>query len=132
MWKNAEDKKAKKKILIVDDEEDFTKLVKLNLEKTAKYEVKTENIGLRGLAAAKAFKPDLVLLDIFMPDLGGNEIATQLKNDRDTADIPVVFLTAVVRKEEVEGQSGIIGGYHFIAKPVDTEEIIEVIERIVT
>lgn len=65
-----------KKILIVDDEEDFTKLIKLNLERTGEYEVEIENGGLRGLAAAREFKPDLILLDILMPDMEGGEVAS--------------------------------------------------------
>ncbi len=120
---------ARKKIMIIDDEEFFTKLVKLNLEKTGKYEVRAENKGSQSLAAAREFKPDLILLDILMPDMEGSEVAIQLKNDVNTRDIPVVFLTAVVKKEEVESGSGVIGGHPFIAKPVSTNELINCIEQ---
>lgn len=120
---------TKKKILIIDDEEFFTKLVKLNLEKTGKYEVRAENKGSVGLAAAREFKPDLILLDILMEDMEGSEVAAQLKNDANTAEIPVVFLTAVVKKEELENGSGVIGGHPFIAKPVSTAELINCIEN---
>ena len=119
----------KKKILIVDDEELFTKLVKLNLEKTGDYEVRVENKGSQGLAAAREFQPDLILLDILMEDMEGSEVASQLKNDANTKDIPVVFLTAVVRKEEVESGCGVIGGRPFIAKPVSVNELVDCIER---
>jgi len=121
--------KMKKKILIVDDEVNFTKLPKLNLEKTGEYEVKAENKGARGLAAAQEFKPDLILLDISMTDMDGGEVACQLKNDTGTSNIPVVFLTAIARKEEVESGSGVIGEYPFIAKPVAVEELIDCIEK---
>lgn len=119
----------KKKILIVDDEELFTKLVKLNLEKTGDYEVRVENKGLQGLAAAREFQPDLILLDILMPDMEGSEVASRLQDDAQTKDIPVVFLTAVVRKEEVESGCGVIGGRPFIAKPVSVNELVDCIER---
>lgn len=119
----------KKKILIIDDEEQFTKIVKLNLEYTGKYEVKTENKGALGLAATKEFKPDLILLDILMPDMEGSEVAFQLTNDKDTENIPLVFLTAVAKKEEIEASKGVIGGHPFIAKPVDIKQLIEVIEQ---
>jgi len=125
MWKKA----MKKKILIVDDEENFTKLVKLNLEKTGEYEVKVENKGPQGLVTAKEFKPDLILLDILMMDMDGGEVAYQLKNDEETKNIPIVFLTAVAMKEEVEKSSGVIGGHPFIAKPVTAEELIDCIEK---
>ncbi|MFA5314948.1 MAG: response regulator, partial [Candidatus Omnitrophota bacterium] len=81
------------------------------------------------LAAAKAFQPDLVLLDILMPDLMGSEVAAQMKEDDDTKDIPVVFLTAVVGKEEVVQRGGVIGGHLFVAKPVDIKQLIEVIDE---
>ena len=119
----------KKRILIVDDEFGFTRLVKLNLEATGRYEVRTENKGSRTLTIAKEFRPDLILLDILMQDMEGGEVASQLKDDAVTRKIPIVFLTGVVKKEEVEKSDGDIGGYFFIAKPVSTEELINQIER---
>lgn len=119
----------KKKILIIDDEEDFTKIVKLNLEETGKYEVRTENRGSNGFPAAKEFKPDLILLDILMPDMGGGEVAYRLKEDKSVKNIPIVFLTAVVTKEETTSHGGIIGGHPFIAKPVNAEKLIDCIEE---
>jgi len=119
----------KKRILIIDDEEEFTNLVKMNLEKTDRYEVKIENRGAHGLASAREYKPDLILLDILMPDLGGSEVAYQLRHDQDVNNIPVVFLTAVARKEEVASSKGVIGGHPFLAKPVTIEELIDCIER---
>ena len=120
---------GKKRILVIDDEADFTKLIKLNLERTGQYEVKTENKGLLGLATAKEFKPDLIFLDIIMPDADGGNVCYQLENDDETKGIPIVFLTAVVKKEEVEKSKGNIGGHSFIAKPVSAKELIDCIEK---
>lgn len=120
---------AKKKILIVDDEENFTRLVKMNLEKTGRYEVRQENMGSNGLGVAKEFKPDLILLDILMQDTEGGEVAAQLKNDAATKDIPLVFLTAAVKKEEVGEGCSIIGGHPFVAKPVSIGDLINCIEK---
>jgi len=64
-----------------------------------------------------------------MPDLMGSEVAAQMKEDDDTKDIPVVFLTAVVGKEEVVQRGGVIGGHLFVAKPVDIKQLIEVIDE---
>ncbi len=115
---------SKKKIMIVDDEVDFTKMVKLNLQKTGKYEVWIENAGANALLSAKEFIPDLILLDILMPDMEGSEVAAQLKEDRETKDIPIVFLTAVISKEEEGMSEGMIGGHPFLAKPVDLKKLI--------
>ncbi|HQP91250.1 MAG TPA: response regulator [Candidatus Omnitrophota bacterium] len=120
---------AKKKILVVDDEADFTRLMKLNLEITGKYEVHTENRGLLALEAVKSFSPDIIFLDVLMPDIMGSEVAAILKEDEEARKIPIVFLTAVVGKEEVVSKGSMIGGYLFVAKPVSVDEIVEVIEE---
>ena len=119
----------RKKILIIDDEEKFTKFVKLNLEQTGKYEVMVENLGARSIAAAKAFKPDLILLDIMMPDMDGSEVASQLKEEESCKNIPVVFLTAIVTKQEIDEKGPNIGGHPFIAKPVNLKNLISSIEQ---
>ena len=77
----------KKRILVVDDESALTRMVKLNLERTGNYEVRTENQGVKAIPAAMEFKPDLIFLDIMMPDMGGPEISAQLKEDPELAKI---------------------------------------------
>ncbi len=92
-----------KKILVVDDEPSITSLLKLNLEKTGAYTVRVENEGAQALPAARQFKPDLVLLDVMMPDLDGGDAAAQIRADPLLRDVPIVFLTAAVKKEELKG-----------------------------
>ncbi len=120
---------AKKKILIVDDEVGFTNLVRLNLEETGEYEVKEENEGARGLKAAKAFRPDMIFLDIIMPDMQGSDVARQIKEDAALKNIPIVFLTAIISAEETDSHGGMIGGNPFLAKPVSAERLVEYIEK---
>lgn len=120
---------ATRKILLVDDEVSFIRLLKLNLEQTGKFEVRTENKGSLAVQTAKAFKPDLILLDIIMPDMDGSEVASRLKNDPATRDIPILFLTALVKDQEVASKSGTIGGFIFLAKPITTDELITNIDR---
>lgn len=119
----------KSRILIVDDEPDFTSLVKLNLEDTGRYEVKEENQGSGGLESARKFRPDLILMDVMMTDMDGGEVASQIKSDIRLKDIPLVFLTAVVTKEEVNNKPGLICGYPFIAKPIDPDQLMFWIEE---
>jgi CheY-like chemotaxis protein len=73
---------SKKRILLIDDDPSFTRLLKLNLEETGAYEVRTENRGTAALTAAREFKPDLILLDVVMPDMGGGDVAFQIGADR--------------------------------------------------
>jgi len=119
----------KKRILLVDDEVTFTELLKLNLEQMGAYEVRVENKGAAAVAVARAFKPNLILMDIVMPDLDGGQVAAQLQADPRLADTPIVFLTAVVTKREAKKHQGIIVGFPLIAKPVSTEEVVACIER---
>ncbi len=119
----------KNKILMIDDEEDFTQLVKLNLEITGRYEVRTENRGAQGCAAALEYRPDLILLDILMPDMEGSEVAYKIKQQEELKDIPIIFLTATAREVEIDSSTGVIGGQVFIAKPVSAEKLMEAIEK---
>jgi len=120
---------AKKRILIIDDEVDFTKFIKLNLEQTGGYEVRTENRGESAVTAAKEFKPNLIFLDVMMPGIDGGEVCYQLENDEDTKYIPVVFLTAAIKKEETNGYARNMRSNSFIAKPVDIKQLIYFIEK---
>lgn len=117
----------KRKILIIDDEVDFTKLVKMNLETTNKYEVITENNASDGLTTAKRFKPDLILLDIIMPDMDGGEVCFQIENDEETKDIPIIFLTAVATQRDVK-ENNIIKGRPFVSKPIHMEQLTATID----
>jgi two-component system, OmpR family, response regulator len=120
---------VKKKILVVDDELSITRLLKLNLEKNGAFMVRTENEGTKALAAAKEFKPDLILLDVMMPDIDGGDVAAIIQADPLLRNVPVVFLTAAVKQEELDAKGGMIGGFPYIAKPLDVKGVTAVIER---
>ncbi len=116
---------TKKRILLVDDEPGFTRVLKLYLEKTGTYEVRDENRGEMALAAAKKFKPDLILLDIVIPDMDGGEIASNIIADETLKNTPIVFLIAAAAKNE----EGMISGRPFIAKSANAEEAVQCIEK---
>jgi CheY-like chemotaxis protein len=119
----------KKRILIVDDEVSFTRLLKLNLEETNHYDVRVENWAEEAMTAAREFKPDLILLDVLMPRIFGGEVASRMKADPELEKIPIIFLSASLKKEVVKDHEGVIGGYPFIAKPATIEEVIAEIEK---
>ena len=119
----------KRRILIIDDEAALARLLQLNLEQTGAYEVRTEERGAHGLAAARAFRPDLILCDLIMPDLGGGAVAAQIQADADLQETPVVFLTAVVSKQEAAAYGGVLDGHPCLAKPASLEEVVQCIER---
>jgi CheY-like chemotaxis protein len=110
----------KHRILIVDDESGFTRLLKLTLERTGRYIVQEENDGTKAWLLAREFKPDIIFLDIVMPKIDGGDVAQQLRSDPMLENVPIVFLTAIVSAKE-GGQE--IGGFPFLAKPVSLEAI---------
>lgn len=114
----------KKRILVVDDEPAITRLLKLNLEQTSEYVVRTENSAEAAIEAALEFKPDLILLDVVMPGMDGGHVAAVLQSHSKLKTIPIVFLTAAATKTEVAAHQGRIGGSEFLAKPVDLTEIV--------
>jgi DNA-binding response OmpR family regulator len=119
----------KKKILVIDDEASMTRMLKRNLESTGKYEVHTENSGATGLTAARAFHPDFILLDVMMPGVDGGEVAAQLREDQALKTVPLVFLTAIVSREETTPTGSTIGGCEYLAKPVKLEDLVICIEK---
>jgi CheY-like chemotaxis protein len=121
---------SKKRILVIDDEPSITRLIKLNLEKTGLYEVREENDSSKALDTAREFKPDLVISDVMMPEVGGGEVAAQLRDDPELHRVPVIFLTAAVRKEELGSAEAVIAGRLYIAKPLDVKTLVGAIERI--
>ncbi|PYJ02758.1 MAG: response regulator [Verrucomicrobia bacterium] len=122
-----------KRILVIDDEPSITQLLKLNLQKTGRFTVRTENLGANALQAAREFEPDLILLDVMLPDiqphLDGGDVAAQIRSEPALKDTPIVFLTAVVKKGDVQSHGGVIGGFPYIAKPLDVKGVIAVIEQ---
>ena len=119
----------KRRILVIDDEPGFTRMLKLNLEQTNRFEVRVVNWPEEALAAARAFQPDLVLLDVFMPRLSGGDVAAQLREQGGFTTLPIIFFTAAVQKSRVEEHGGVIGGAPFIAKPATFEEVLACLDK---
>lgn len=118
-----------KRILIVDDEVGFTEMVKLNLEDTGRFFVRIENDPTQAFETALGYRPHLILLDIIMPEMEGPDVLVKLRNNEQTAKIPIIFLTATVRKSEVYEERGFISGYPFLAKPCTVLELITAIDQ---
>ena len=119
---------VKKKILLVDDEEDA--LLHLgNILKSSNYEVISTPRGKEAIGLAKETKPDLIILDVLMPDMDGTDVALALKDDPYTKNIPIIFLTGMLtRGEELLDEK--IHRHRAIAKPITKEEVLNTINEI--
>jgi DNA-binding response OmpR family regulator len=105
----------RKKVLVVDDERDLVELIGMNLQRNG-YEVVSANDGATGLDMARKQKPDLVILDVMMPGLSGQDVTRALKADPETASLPIVMLTA--KTEETDIIVGLsLGADDYVTKP---------------
>ena len=118
----------KRRILIVDNDRESTHVVKILLERTGRYLVLEENDATKAHQSARNFRPDVILLDIVMPETDGGEVAAQIQADPDLRRTPIIFLTALVTK--AEAKTGLrIQGHPFLAKPISIPELIKGIEE---
>lgn len=117
-----------KRILVVDDESPITRMIRLNLKMTKRYQVREENNAMQALATARDFKPDLILLDVVMPGVDGGELARRIKADSVLEDVPVVFLTGTVTKKEA-ADGAVTVGYPLLSKPVGLKNLVETMEN---
>ena len=117
----------KKKLLLVDDEKDTLLVLEKQLT-TAGYTIVTANSGIQALFLAKSERPDLIVLDVQMPDMDGGEVAHKLKEDAETKDIPVVYSTCLLS----ENEDYKYGGNIMLAKSKDTKELIAVIDKMLS
>ena len=123
----------KKRILVVDDEPDFASIVQGNLEKEG-FDVEVAYDGVEGLEKVRQNPPDAIVLDVMMPEKDGYELCAELKQDPETASIPIILLTAVAsrvtstRYSHYDGMSTEADDY--IPKPASSEDIVESVRRL--
>ncbi len=120
----------KKKILIVEDEESLLKLESILLTSKG-YLVEGVADGKAALEVLKEMKPDLVLLDIMLPEIDGFEVCRRIKEDAETRHIPVIMLTAKKSREDMaRGEQ--VGADWYITKPFKSAMVIETIQRFIS
>jgi two-component system alkaline phosphatase synthesis response regulator PhoP len=115
-----------KKILVVDDEPEIVQFVGLRLAKNG-YKVLKASNGIEAIKIAKKELPDLVVMDILMPEMDGSKTASLLKECPETKDIPVIFLTCLFTKED-EMKGSLRGDVYFVSKPYDGDQLMKVIK----
>ena len=116
-----------KKILIVDDEPDLLKVLQIRLKDTG-YEVFTGVNGQEALDIAKQTKPDLMILDLYLPVKNGDEVARILKNDEKFKDLPIMLISAT--NKTLSERTKKSGANAFLTKPFEPEELVNTIEKL--
>ena len=116
-------------ILVVDDEQDVLTIMQDFLEMSG-YSVITADNGPDACTLAKSKTPDLIILDITMPDMDGGQVAQQLEDTPETKDIPIIFLTGLLSKDDEKHTGNKVGGKIMFAKPCDFNELVKQIENL--
>jgi CheY-like chemotaxis protein len=118
------------KILLIDDENDFTELLAANLEEAGYFQVTQVNDPRQALKTARELKPDICIIDLVMPKMDGGDVVNALRNEPELSSIPVIMLTALVEEDaENPAQAQIRGGLPFVSKTSDLQVIINAINE---
>lgn len=124
----------KAKVLIVDDNPDFVEATKLILEKKGGYEVVVAYDGVEGLEKTKSEKPDLIVLDVMMPNKDGYKMCAELKEDAEYSDIPIILLTAVASHISDTQYTPRMGmeteADDYLDKPAEPKEILKRVDNL--
>lgn len=116
-------------ILLIEDDPDIQKMVQLSLKYQGGHSVSVASGGQEGLVKARAERPDLILLDVMMPEMDGYEVCQRLKADPETASIPVVFLSARAQQSEIQKGKD-LGAAGYLVKPFDPMTLSSYLEAI--
>jgi CheY-like chemotaxis protein len=121
---------APTRILVIDDEPDFSALFKENLEESGNCSVETENNPTKAVERAREFQPDLIFVDVVMPSMDGGDVVTAIKAESRFARTPILMLTALVEEDPSKptGESE-SGGLTFVSKTTRLDKILALIEK---
>jgi DNA-binding response OmpR family regulator len=117
------------RVMVIDDEPEITDIVETFLTESG-YTVEVENNASQAVEKAREFKPDIILLDIMMPEVDGYGLCQEMKKDPALAHVPVIFLTGKDRNDDM-GRSFKAGGDMFIKKPFSCERLLEIVNIVV-
>ena len=118
----------KPRVLIVDNNSHFARSARLLLDQSGKYVACTVIDPRRALETGRSFKPDLVLVDLIVPQADGIEVAAQLEGDWALHGVPIVFLTSLITAEEAKDGRRVYG-HRILPKPTSSSELIELVEQ---
>lgn len=120
---------SKKRILVIEDDPDIAITMKYMLNKKG-YEVSVSNNGREGFDRIKQELPDLVILDLILPDLAGEEVCREVRKDDNLKNTPIIMVTA--KYSDVDKVVGrVIGANRYMTKPFDMEELLEGVESLI-
>jgi excisionase family DNA binding protein len=120
---------GKRKVLIVDDDEELVELIKDVLEKDGRFEVRSANNGFEAGMLVKEYRPDLIVLDIMLPDINGKEVCQRVRSDKTMDQVKIICISGMVEEDKV-AELKAAGADDFLHKPFEIEKLVERICRL--
>jgi excisionase family DNA binding protein len=115
---------GKRKVLIVDDDEELVELISDVLARDGRFEVRSANNGFDAGMVVREYRPDLIVLDIMLPDINGKEVCIRVRNDKSMSDVRIICISGMVEEDKV-GELREAGADDFMHKPFEVEKLIE-------
>jgi excisionase family DNA binding protein len=115
---------GKRKILIVDDDEELVELITDVLERDGRFEVRSVNNGFDAGMMVKEYRPDLIVLDVMLPDINGKEVCQRVRSDSTMDDVHIICISGMVEEDKV-GELKAAGANDFMHKPFEVEKLVE-------
>jgi excisionase family DNA binding protein len=115
---------GKRKILVVDDDRDLVELIVDVLERDGRFETRTVNNGFDAGMMVKEYRPDLIVLDVMLPDINGREVCQRVRNDSSLDEVRIICISGMVEEDKISELKA-AGANDFLQKPFDTERLIE-------
>ena len=114
---------GKRKILVVDDDEDLMELICDALERDGRFEVRSVNNGFGAGMLIKEFRPDLIVLDVMLPDINGKEVCGLVRSERSMDDVKIICISGMIEADKIQGLRD-AGANDFMKKPFDVDNLI--------
>jgi excisionase family DNA binding protein len=115
---------GKRKVLIVDDDEELVELIKDAFERDGRFDIRTANNGFDAGMLVKEFRPDLVILDVMLPDINGREVCVRVRSDQSLDEVKIVCISGMVEADKVADLKA-AGANDFIQKPFTIDTLLE-------
>ncbi len=115
---------GKKKLLIVDDDEDLVELISEGFQRDGRFDIRTVNNGFAAGMSVKEFRPELVILDVMLPDINGKEVCQRVRSDSSLDSVKILCISGMIEADKVQGLRD-AGANDFMQKPFAVEDLID-------
>ncbi|MCH8921924.1 MAG: response regulator [Planctomycetes bacterium] len=115
---------GKRRVLIVDDDEDLVELIADHLERDGRFEIRTANNGFDAGMMVKEYRPDIIVLDVMLPDINGKEVCQRVRGDKTMEDVRIICISGMVEEDKVADLRE-AGANDFMHKPFEVEKLID-------